>query len=353
MNFPSTVEDTREALANAIKRRLEIEAEEREAAEELRVAEQEAEKQKAKIEAAKAEIAHKASERHRAERAERLAQAQVRPERVTKAVAVEVANELLATSDWFRSPESAKENEVRAIEFFWQSLDKATSRLLTDQVDENAIEITLAIEGYASACERWTLHKGGRMAPASHQDREGLGVCPVGNRRVDAIEQELRSVLAGEKPVAIKESFGALIAQGLDIDQIGRIYGFVYPTGAVARDYFGAFIESGEFAHPCFEHIRWMGCGTITSAWAQRLSDLPKRIENNIAKHVNLANSSSIPERSSGLEAAVQRREAKRREEAAGQVWRARVQEQASALPQDEPEELVEYVLDDERPMFV
>jgi hypothetical protein len=353
MTITHNLEDTKAALEAAIRRRIAIEAEEQVAAEALRVAEQEAEQQKAKIEAAKAAIAHKASERQRAEREQRLAEAQIRPEPVTKTVAREAATELLGVIDWYTCPESAKENETQAIEFVWRSLDKATSRLMTDEVDEDAIEVVLAIEGYASACERWALHKGGRMAPASHQDREGLGVCPVGNRRVDVIEAELRAVLAGEKPKVIKESIGQLIGQGLDLDQICRVFGFVFPNGAAARDHLGAFIESGEFSHPCYEFIRWMGAGTIASAWAQRLSDLPGRIDRNIQKHAQLASSSGMPERSSGFEAAIQRREAKRREEAAGQVWRARVQEQMGALPQDEPEELVTYELDDERPMFV
>ena len=205
----------------------------------------------------------------------RRAQANVMPDTVTRDVAIEVAETLLAAFETYRTNPEELAGQVLS-DFGWDAIDAARDRLLTTEVADDATLITLAVEGVISATERWEAACSGMIGGAMAGSVESLGPHPIGNRRVETLEGELRSIIDGAEPKKM-ESIGRLISEKIDVNQIARMFGLIEANGASALSHLGQIIDSGCVAQPSYLCVRWHGTLSFEEAWQRRQAWVPRR----------------------------------------------------------------------------
>ncbi|WP_345323147.1 hypothetical protein [Novipirellula rosea] len=265
------------------------------------VAQQEADlvAQQQRIADARAKLERQAREIEQAELEVRRKQAEIPAERVDLATATDVAGKLHAAFENYRHP--GDEPEQVLADAVWDAVDDARDRLLTDDVDDQARALVLAINGVTMACERWELCRSGQILPASGIDLDtaGLGSSPATSRRVESLEKEMLAVLSGEQPPKT-ESIGRLVGEGIDTRQICKMIRLVNPDGSSALGVLGQIIDSGDRAQPSWEHVRWFGTLDFDTAWERRQADIPRRKQLKSDHYAASAHGSVRPNRLSG-----------------------------------------------------
>lgn len=312
--------ESRRNLDNAIQRQLKIRASRDQAAAKLSEQLKKLAKQKEALAAAERKAEAEDISSRQADLAVRRAQAEILPERVTLEIATENANTMLAAFDAYRQIDNPQppvdprfagmESHVKQVSesypedranAFWEAVDGIRDRLLTSDVDDDAALIVLAIEGVIHATERWEAVRfgPGPGGDLSNNNRETMGDCPAGNRRVEAAENELRAVLAGESPTQ-KESAGQLIASGVGFEQVCRMIGLVHPGGFAAIAELGSICDCGDHSQPSYEFVRWLGCLSLERAWGRRQGSVASRRSAGRDRHIASAHGAVRPGRSSG-----------------------------------------------------
>lgn len=227
-------------------------------------------------------------ERDRLARELAKVESQILPDRVTLEVARQAARDLLRAFGEYRGtvyndptefvddrPNELPELKDR-IRNFWVAAGKIKSRLLTTEIDEDAIDTLMAVDGLLMAVDRF---REDQMNPADAEDNphsSGLDEAPPASRRVEAIEKELKSFMAGAAPTEM-QSMGDLVYQGVQLEQLARTLGLVRPNGRTCLLTFAMLIDSRDPQESTFAFIRWMGCFTFAEAFARRQSQVESR----------------------------------------------------------------------------
>lgn len=227
-------------------------------------------------------------------RAEREAvdqQRRIPPAPVTAEVATEVAQSLLHAFDDVSDSSDGKPAEQRA-DSLWAAIDDARSRLLTDQVDEDARAIVVAVEAVIKACDEWETARSPDFQNVRGHDGEPLTdirgqIFPGGSSVVRRLLSELIMVLGGEMPSHAIEGIGELIGQNVSINQLARMHQLLLPDGSPDLETLGFLIDRGLGAAGFYReanhwaHIKRSGALNHADAWAIRSGSLERRREAN------------------------------------------------------------------------
>jgi hypothetical protein len=219
-----------------------------------------------------------------AEKKARYAEADLPQERVTIEVATLTANRVLSAFDLFRGEgkfaDQPRESIREATQRFWESIDAARDRLLTQEIDQDARQIVLCTEGVIHACERWEADVTATTDP--HEVAAPMGDCPADPecRHLAKFERDLRRCLAGEKPNVILDRAGDLIRERLSFEQIAKTLTFIRPNGSICYETLSLYIDTADRkATPEFLAVHWLGARTFETAWQRRQMTVESRRE--------------------------------------------------------------------------
>tara|TARA_R110002072_G_scaffold303064_1_gene492439 strand:- start:4581 stop:5588 length:1008 start_codon:yes stop_codon:yes gene_type:complete len=219
-----------------------------------------------------------------AEKKARYAEADLPQERVTIEVATLTANRVLGAFDRWRGDgqyaEQPRESLQDSTQRFWESIDAARDRLLTQEIDQEARQIVLCTEGVIHACERWEADSTAVTDP--HEVSDSMGVCPADSecRHVAKFERDLRRCLAGDKPNVVLDRAGDLIRERLSFEQIAKTLTFIRPNGSICYETLSLYIDTADRkATPEFLAVHWLGARTFETAWQRRQMTVDARRE--------------------------------------------------------------------------
>lgn len=219
-----------------------------------------------------------------AEQKARYAEADLPQERVTIEVATLAANSVLDAIARFRGEgkyaEQPRESLQESTQRFWETIDAARDRLLTQEIDQEARQIVLCTEGVIHACERWEADVTATTDP--HEVSSPMGDCPADSecRHVAKFERDLRRCLAGDKANVVLDRAGDLIRERLSFEQIAKTLTFIRPNGSICYETLSLYIDTADRkATPEFLAVHWLGARTFETAWQRRQMTVDARRE--------------------------------------------------------------------------
>lgn len=169
-----------------------------------------------------------------------------------------------------------------AAQRFWREIEESERRMLTTDVDDDAADLTLAIDGLLLACFRW-LDCAGSKAPNRDlkSDNALLGAAPPDSRHVERFRGALESVMNGGQPSWNPPSVASLIrsGEGSSFEMLCRHLLLVGPDGAASLDALANVIDIAEPPQPTFIHLLFsFGCRTPERAFEIRQSKIDYRL---------------------------------------------------------------------------
>lgn len=214
-------------------------------------------------------------EQKAAELAAKRATMLLEPPRVTKDVAIELAQQVLTAfeSEDYLSTLPERPAPLQPSQL-WETIDTARARLLTQTVDDDAQLIVLSVEAIIRQADAWEHHRAGNVPTEVGAEGIGLGRDPRDNRAVGKLLRELHKILEG-RPAPKVESIGKLCSENVDFGQVARIVGLVDPTGQPALHAIAALIDRGRPTGRSWLCARWLGFWDLESAWKIRQSMVP------------------------------------------------------------------------------
>lgn len=235
---------------------------------------------------AEAEAAKVAAAEARAVQATIDAQRAIEPDPVTIEVARTSGQSLV---DAFSNCERTDAN--KSVPELWKVADDVRCRLLTSAVDEDARAVVLAIEGVVIAMDEWehvrTIEYNDALDDETRRRMDIIDIRvqlrPGDSGRIARRVRELKMVVDGEVPPPIKERIGQLIASGVSVNQICKMFGLVRIDGAADLAGLGEIIDGSLAAFGWYgdvgrwHHLAVTGLMSSDAAWEWRQIELQRR----------------------------------------------------------------------------
>tara|TARA_A100001391_G_scaffold192244_1_gene166328 strand:- start:25 stop:981 length:957 start_codon:yes stop_codon:yes gene_type:complete len=215
-------------------------------------------------------------------------ESQVFPDPVTLEVAQQCAHDILHAFDVYRGnvpSEPARWSNERPkptpslnerVRTYWESHDHVKNRLMTPEVSDDAIELTLAVESIIEGGDRFQEDRSSRASDEGGAHVHGLGNAPPECRHTQSLERELRAYIAGDPPPKT-ETLGSLVLQGVQFDQLAKMVGLTRPNGQPCLNTFALLLDTHDQHSDSYRFIRWHGAYSVATAWKHRQSQLAHR----------------------------------------------------------------------------
>lgn len=244
---------------------------------------------------AEAEAAESARKAEQARREAKDRARELRPDRVDANAANEAALMLLFAfrrADGELEAASQAELEGRSVQArasaLWETIDDVRCRLMTEEVDQNASRLVLAVEATIAACDDFEAMRRSELAGVKFEDGstiDGIRAMsfPQGSRVVRQCIEDLHAVMENETREPKLEGIGTLLSQNVAPSQICKIYGIVLPNGSADFSLLGAIIDRslgrcGFYRDSApWQFLRGMGALGLDDAWKIRQAGLEER----------------------------------------------------------------------------